>query len=135
MCRGLTQGELRLPLNQAPDFKMGPSTDRYDFKSADPASCGKFPERKQLEGNWIFRAIGPGRGLRSGCRVETESDWACLEKVDTDSGHGCVLDGWLLFERHRGEVTERAVAPRTVIEAFDVIEDDRLRGTTVEGHD
>ena len=59
--------------------------------------------------------------------------WACLEKVDTDLGRGCEVDGWLLFERHRGEVTERAVVPRTVVEAFDVIEDDRLRGTTVNG--
>jgi len=27
-----------------------------------------------LLGNWIFRGIGSGRGLRGGCRVKAESD-------------------------------------------------------------
>jgi len=27
-----------------------------------------------LLGNWIFRGIGSGRGLRGGCRLKTESD-------------------------------------------------------------
>jgi len=29
---------------------------------------------RELLGNWIFRGIGSGRGLRGGCRVKAESD-------------------------------------------------------------
>src|SRR5205085_12308547 len=59
---------------------------------------------------------------------------ACLEKMDSDSGRFAVFFRWLLFEGHRGEIAQRAVAPRRVVERFDVIEDDEFGGTSADGH-
>jgi len=55
-----------------------------------------------------------------------KSPWACLEKVDTNSGSFDVLCFLLVFEHHRGDLTQRAVAPRWVIKRLDIIEDGKL---------
>jgi hypothetical protein len=39
----------------------------------------------------------------------------------------------LFFERHRGYVTERAVAPRRVVERLDVVEDGKLAWRRLAG--
>jgi len=51
-----------------------------------------------------------------------------LEKMDSGSGGFDVLFCVLVFERHRGEITQRAVAPRRVIEGFDVVEGGKRGG-------
>jgi len=42
---------------------------REGFKAAR-----KLDLQGELLGNWIFKGIGSGRGLRGGCRVKAESD-------------------------------------------------------------
>jgi hypothetical protein len=51
--------------------------------------------------------------------------WTCLGKMDAENGSliSLVVS---LFEGHRGNTAERAVAPRSVVERLDVVEDGKF---------